>query len=300
MSLMTRARAIAVVFGAALAGSAASFACGNLGEPAFVGSDGGFSVPTVEFSPVAMDASEEEASPGMVPLAGWVRDRETDAALPFALVAIEVGGLDPTNPGAVGPDGALIPTLQIDPFYRYGAVTDDAGGFALDVPNESVGVHVYKSGFFCAVPDAGAVVPGAGRVFVRPEPLPTAEAEAGSGQPTITGFTATPTIVAPGETITMSARVEATSPTTDPLSQQVLAVEPLSGWAGVFAPPVPGTPSQGYPNGIYSRFVVAPLAPGEYTFYLVAATVSCVVSEVAMQTVLVTPTGEAGDDAAGE
>jgi hypothetical protein len=253
-------------------------------------------VSAAVFSPVFGDAAEEGSGPDLIRLAGVVRDRDWDAALPFALVAIEVGGLGQTNPGALGPDGSTVPTLRINPFYQYGSITDDAGGFSLDVPSEPVGIHVYKSGFYCGVPEAGAIFASEGGVLVLPEPLPMAESGSEAAGPTITGFTATPSIVAPGETLTMSARVEAVDPETDPLSEQVLAVEPISNWAGVFAPPEPGTQSTGYPNGIYSRLVPAPLTPGEYTFYLVAATLSCVVSELASQTVLVTATGEAGDE----
>ncbi len=276
---------MAVVVGAGCATAVAPFACGNLGEPAFVGSGGGPAY-TGDFSPPA-DATEDEASPALVPLAGVVRDRETEAGLRFALVAIEIGGLDRANPASGQSDGARVPTLKIDPFYQYGATTDEAGAFSLDVPSEPVGVHVYKSGFFCGVPEAGAILPGSGAVFVEPEPLPNSDA--GPARPAISGFTATPSMLAPGEVITLSAIVEAADPETDPLSEQVLAVEPLSGWAGVFAPPEPGTPGGSYPNGIYSRLVPAPLAPGKYTFYLVAATLSCVTSDLATQTVLVTP-----------
>ena len=74
--------------------------------------------------------------------------------------------------------------------------------------------------------------------------------------------------------VTLTALVKAADAATDPLSEQVLAIEPASGWAGVFAPPLPGTPGLGYPNGVYGRLVPAPLVPGEYTFYMVAATES--------------------------
>ncbi len=293
---MTPAGTIGFVVSVGCATAAVSFACGDLGEPAFVGSDG--AAPPVEVtSPFAFDASEEEAAPNLVSLAGRVRDPDTDAALPFALVAIEMGGLDQTNPAAASPDGAVTPTLVINPLYRYGAMTDDGGAFSLEVPDEPVGVHVYKSGFFCGVPDVGAVTPGDASLLVRPDPLRLMDGGSEIAKPTIEGFTVTPSIAAPGEIVTMSARVEAADPATDPLSDQVVAVEPISSWAGVFAPPEPGTPDAGYPNGIYARLVPAPLVPGEYTFYLVAATRSCVVSEFATQTVLVTPTGEAGDEA---
>jgi hypothetical protein len=294
---MTPARTIALVFGAGWVAATASFACGNLGEPPFVGADG-------EVTPVAppdpmevTDAEEEEASPVLVPLAGVVRDPETDAGVPLAIVAIEVGGLDQTNPAAVGPDGGVVPTLKINPFYQFGTLTDDAGTFSLDVPDLPLGVHVYKAGFVCGVPEAGATHPGETAVLVEPQPLPVTNGGPGPAKPVISGFTLTPAVVAPGDTITMSARVEAADPDADPLSEQVLAVEPLTSWAGAFAPQEAGTEDGGFPNGIYGRLVPAPLTPGEYTFYLVATTRSCVVSELATQTVLVTLTGEAGDEA---
>jgi hypothetical protein len=295
---MGRARPIAFLLGAGCAAAATSFACGDLGEPAFAGDDGGVTPPEF-FDAIAADAAEAEASPTLVPLTGAVLDPDTDAGLPFAVVAIEMGGLDQTNPGNLGADGGIVPTLTINPFYRYGTLTDDAGAFSLDVPSERVGVHVYKSGFFCGVPEAGTITldgPGEARVLVQPEPTSVVDGGTDTKKPTITGFTATPSILAPGEAITLSARVEAADPESDPLSEQVLAVEPVSGWAGAFAPPEPGTDGAGYPNGIYGRLVAAPLTPGKYTFYLVAATRACVVSEVATQTVLVTLTGEGGEE----
>src|SRR5580692_2644353 len=138
---MKRVRAIAFLLGAGCAAAATSFACGDLGEPAFAGDDGGVAPPEF-FDAIATDAAEAEASPALVPLTGAVRDPDTDAGLPFAVVAIEMGGLDQTNPGNLGADGGIVPTLTINPFYRYGTLTDDAGAFSLDVPSERVGVHV--------------------------------------------------------------------------------------------------------------------------------------------------------------
>jgi hypothetical protein len=285
------ALALSVGSGAAVA----SFACGDLGKPAFVGSDGD-ATPTEPSNPIVLDAAEEEASLVLVPLAGVVRDPDTDAALPLAVVAIELGGLDQTNPAAIGPDGGTVPTLMINPFYQYGTITDDAGAFSLEVPRGPVGVHVYKGGFFCGVAEASETRPGKTEVLVKLEPLPVAEGGSTPAKPVISGFTMSPPVVAPGDTIAMSARVEAADPEADPLSEQVVAVEPTSSWAGAFAPPEAGTQEGGFPNGIYGRLVPAPLTPGTYTFYLVAATRSCVVSDLATQTVLVTLTGEAGDE----
>jgi hypothetical protein len=175
-------------------------------------------------------------------------------------------------------------------------MADKAGKFALMVPNESLGVHVYQSGFYCGVPDAGAIQPEAGTITVTPEALPSDDGGP-IGLPTITGFTLTPQVVAPGEIVTMTAYVQAADSAHDPLSEQVLAIEPTSNFAGIFAPPVPGAPDKGYPNGVYGRLVTAPVAPGEYTFYMVATTRACVVSLPVTQKLLVTATGEGGLDA---
>jgi hypothetical protein len=130
---------------------------------------------------------------------------------------------------------------------------------------------------------------------VRPLPLGETDGRA-PPKPSLTGFTIRPQVAAPGETLTIAAQVEAKDPESDPLSEQVVAIEPTSNWAGILAPPVPGSASKGYPNGVYNRLAPAPLAPGEYVYYLVAATEACVVSDVATARVRVTPTGEGGTD----
>jgi hypothetical protein len=286
-------RAIALV--ATVAG-AGPLACGDLGEPAFEGEDSGFplDVGAPVFVPTdgAVEGPMEEAT---VRLQGSVLD-PAGKPIEMALVAIEVGGLNQVDPGAVGPEGGLVATLKIDPYYRFGAVSVKTGKFSLLVPDETLGVHVYTSGFYCGVPDAGAIPAEAGIITVRPEPLPVVDGSP-IARPTITGFTVSPQVASPGEVVTMTALVEAADPKNDPLSEQVLAVEPTSNFAGIFAPPVPGTPGKGYPNGVYGRLVTAPLAPGEYTFYMVAATQACVVSLAATQKLLVTPEGDGSFDA---
>jgi hypothetical protein len=291
-------RAILLFAIAAGAVVASPLACGDLGTPAFEGDEGGilFDVGTPEITP--RDAGEEGGEAAIVQLQGVVLDPTTGKPLGLALVAIEVGGLNQMNPGALGPDGGLVPTVKLDPFYRFGALADEAGSFTVTVPDETLGVHAYANGFYCGVPDAGAIQADAGKVVhVLPQPLPDGAA---SGRPTITDFTIAPDVVAPGDSVTLTAIVAAADPEHDPLSEQVLAIEPTSGWAGAFAPPKPGTPAGGFANGVYGRLVTAPLEPGEYTFYMVATTRSCVVSEPVMQKLLVTPTGDGGFDAAEE
>jgi hypothetical protein len=289
-----RKRGLLLALGLLLLGLSAPLACGDLGEPAFAGLEGG---ATAYSPPPASDASDEkDGAPPTVLLAGTVRNPSGEPIV--ALVAIEVGGLNQENPGAVGPDGGVQPTLKIDPFYQYGTRTDDAGEFSLEVPEGELGVHVYASGFYCGVPEAGAIDPSSGTTKVVTVLRPLLKEDGGMtpAQPTITGFTITPQVAAPGATLTMAAEVEAVDPSLDPLSEEVLAIEPTSSWAGIFAPPVPGTPGVAYPNGVYGRLAVAPAALGEYVYYLVAATEACVVSQVAVARVLVTPTGEGGID----
>jgi hypothetical protein len=294
-------RCLAVLFAAVGLGVATPLACGDLGVPAFETDDGDVlfdasSTPTPEPSDAANEA--EVATAELQGLAAL----SSGAPVGGALVAIEVGGLNLPNPGAVGPDGGTVATLKIDPYYRIGAIADDAGRFSVAVPEGPLGVHVYADGYLCGVPDAGAVTAEAGTVTVTLPPLP-APVGGDSGQsarPVITQFTVQPTVAAPGETVTLTAIVDAVDPAHDPLSEQVLAIEPQTGWAGIFAPPTPGKPGVGYPNGVYGRLVPAPLAPGLYKFYMVAATQACVVSAPASQWLRVTASGEGGLDAPDE
>ena len=281
-SLATRAPGRLIALGVAALLAAAPFACGDLGEAAFEGDDGSILVPPPPNTSTApYDASEDNAAP-TVTLRGEVVGPAN------ALVAFELGGLNRIPPPAKGEDGT-----PLDLYYAYGTSVEDGGHFSVKVPDENVGVHVYASGFFCGVSD-GAVLPTKGSVTITPRPLTRDEAGALPAEPTIVDFTSTPQVVMPGATLTLAATVTAADPEHDPLSAQVVAIEPTSGWAGVFAPPKPGTWGKGYPNGVYGRLVVAPTTPGEYVYYLVAATEACVVSRAAAVHVLVSLTGEGG------
>jgi hypothetical protein len=277
----------------ALAGvGIAPFACGDLGEPAFEGPDGEpTGQPTSTTTMPTTDAETDSTAP-LVRLHGRVHGVARQP--PFALVAIELGGLNQKNPAALGPGGEAEPTVKIDRLYAYGAATDETGAFSLLVPDEKIGVHVYANGFRCGVPEAGAIVPAKEVVSVTPISLTEGDGSAAPQKPTITDFTASPEVVMPGESVTLAAQVEAADPEHDPLSEQVLGIEPATHWAGAFAPPSPGTSGKGYPNGLYGRLVIAPMETGEYVYYLVAATESCVVSEPARVVVRVSISGEGG------
>ncbi len=265
--------------------TSAPFACGDLGQPAFEGVDGSVEI---DGAVQPQDAGEDGALARNVSLSGKVFDKATGAPVPSALVAIELGGLDQPNPASIGADGSTVPTLKINPYYQLGSMTDDAGAFALKVPDEKIGVHVYARGYRCGE----AVSPAGGHaVVVKLEPVPDADGAPPESAPVIGYFSVYPQIVFPGQLMTMSAYVQATAG--DPLSQQVLAIEPTSEWSGVFAPPTPGTQGVGYPNGTYARLTSPPAEPGLYTYYLVAATEACAVSVSGPVPVALTVTGDA-------
>jgi hypothetical protein len=273
--------------------AAAPFACGYLGEPAFTSDDGAVLPPLPTTTEPPFDANEDTGPPSVT-----LRGRVVPP-LP-ALVAIELGGLNRIPPAAETETGAIRPTLQVDPFYTLGTKTEEGGVFSLSVPDEKIGVHVYASGYYCGVPEAGAIEPGTGNISVSPHPLTAGEGGALPPKPIISEFTVTPLAILPGESLTMAAVVTAQDPDHDPLSAQVLAIQPETSWAGVFSPPTPGTWGKGYPNGVYSRLVVGPTTPGTYVYYLVAATEACVVSEPATASVVVSLTGEGGIEDASE
>jgi hypothetical protein len=294
--------AIALVAIVGTGAAVSPLACGDLGQPALEGDEGALSFDAGPPPDIVQgDGGEGGIEAATIALEGRVLDPE-GKPVGMALVAIEVGGLNQVNPFALDPDGGVGKTIKIDPYYRLGAITDEAGRFSLDVPNETLGVHVYKGGFYCGVPDAGAIAAETGSVTVRLVAFEGGTSE----QPTVTGFTIDtgsslePQVAAPGVSVTLAAVVQAADAMADPLSEQVLAIEPKTSFGGAFAPPVPGTPGKSYPNGIYGRLVTAPLDPGEYTYYMIAATQACVVSEPVSRKLLVTPSGEGGFDADAE
>jgi hypothetical protein len=294
-SIALRAISLAALPGAAILGLVMiPMACGNEGEPAFAGPDGTVTCVPTSTPPPDEDA-QTEVGPPLVPLHGRVEGPEGGPLV--ALIAIEVGGLNQEPPGAIG-DGGVKASMLNDPYYTYGTTTVEAGTFSLNVPDEKNGVHVYASGYSCDLPDAEALVPGKHTLVFLPSPLAAGEGGALPAKPSITGFTVTPQVIPPGEALTMAAVVKAPDPH-DPLSEQVVAIEPSTGWAGALAPPTPGIWGKGYPNGVYSRLVIAPTVPGEYIYYLVAATEACVVSEPVTARVVVSLT-DSGLDADAE
>ncbi len=154
------------------------------------------------------------------------------------------------------------------PNYRYSALVDDAGQFSVDVPKGRVGLHTLLEGYLYGsklTTDSTA----SGIVV-------TAEALNGRPAPTAKDFAFTPTDPTEGSELRFTLTVQ--SAANDPLSEEILLAEPVSGLARAFAPPRRGQPGKGFPDGQWSATLTAP-APGSYTYYAQAVSEGCAVSE---------------------
>jgi hypothetical protein len=168
-----------------------------------------------------------------------------------ALLAIQIGG-----------DLPFADTSRPSPYFQLGGVTATDGTADLLVPKEALQVHALARGYAEA---ASTADPPAGITI-------TAKALAPDqllSKPIVSAFTASPTILAAGSPLDVAAQI-ARGPGGDPVSDKILVVEATTGWSGELAPPSPGRLGQGYPEGLYTRRVAAPVAAGTYTYRLVA------------------------------
>lgn len=272
----------AVVIAAALAEACGGGDTGTPAEPGPLESllyDGG--VTRAEASPPA---------PPTVLLAGTVRKPGVDAGASGAFVVAEVGGL--------GPDGGTA-TLDTDTAIRYGNVTGAGGAFGLAVPAGTIGLRVFDPDYLeskTLVMTAPSRDAAPATTTVSLVPLPATDGGK-LRRPTTKGLTISSAIgaivvtyVVPSEPVAFAADVAAGS-TDDPLSGDVILVQPETGWAGALVPPAPAVPDGPYPNGVYSLLVAAPAAVGVYTYTLLAASKSGVTSEPASVVLHVTATG---------
>ena len=208
------------------------------------------------------------------------------APLTHALAAIEEGGLNvPIPDPAFG-----------SPAYRYGAQTGKRaneqdmkkeGAFTILLPAGPKGVHLFVDGYYCGAaaisiePEDGAIQ----RLEVRANEIQPDEVQ----RPVASNLRLDPSPVERGATFTLSVDVVAGT-SEDPLSDQILVVQPeLAFAAALNPPPPPPADEQGVisPDGTWSQTLVAPDAPGPYTYHLVAATQSCVSSAPLTATLVV-------------
>lgn len=211
---------------------------------------------------VACGSSAADTTPGAkggaVTLRGVVLDQKTGSPVAGAIVAVERGGL-------------YLPIAdygQANPAYAFGAVTGADGLFAVDVASGLSGVHAFGNDFLYRGQPFDSN--GGGSITVRIESRAAALLK-----PTITNASLQPKSVAPGAQVTVRADLHA-GVATDPLSDEVLIVEPKTGWAGALAPPSAGSDRDHYPDGAFTRAFAAPTTPGTYTYRLTATTGGCV------------------------
>jgi hypothetical protein len=201
---------------------------------------------------------------GPVQVTGTVVSLLDDGGLvpvPNAMVAAEYGGL-------------YLPWCDLSkasPYYLFGAVTDDAGAFALTARAGQLGFHGFATGQYYS--RAPLNTNKATSVQVVLAPLQPQQVK-----PTISGAAFNATQVAPGAQVTITATVKA-GVATDPLSDETILVEPTQSWAAELDPPSIGKKDD-FPDGMWSRTFAAPSQPGHYVYWLSATTGTCVTSDV--------------------
>jgi hypothetical protein len=208
----------------------------------------------------------------LVHFKGTVVDGVTNQPLANAVVTLEIGGVYVFFSDASRPS----------PYYQYGGITASDGTFDVLVPQEQLGIHTFTSGYLYAgrekIDDPS--VPGTLILSkpIAPEQVPL--------KPSVSAFTATPATVAAGATFVLSANVQKGPAGTDPLSDEIIVVQPDTAWCGEMAPPAPGGHDD-YPDGTYSRTVTAPAKAGTYTYWLATSSAGCIISDNRSTTVTV-------------
>ena len=219
--------------------------------------------PTPAPGQVFVDAGPLDAEagppPALVQVAGTVTT-PSDAGVSGAFVVVEVGGLDRANPASDGGG----PTFAIDPFIRFGAVTDSMGHFSVSgVSAGMVGLHVLD-------PSYAETALLASTATLEGVTLNGLAVDGGGGPPpTMTGLSA-PAFVSPSSEIQFAVN-EAAGSADDPLSEDVFLIEPSAQWAGALIPPTPAVAGGAYPDGAYNRLALSPSQPGVYTYTAIAA-----------------------------
>ena len=219
---------------------------------------------------VGCGGGETDLPPESATLMGQLFDSDTQSPIGGAYVAIERGGIYV----------AIADPSKASPAFQYGALTRADGTFEVVVAGGLVGVHSFIDDHFY------------GSQLVRVDADPTsfvmasAPLQASAVKPTLANPSAVPSTVAPGESFVLSVTAAAGS-ASDPLSDEIVAIEPTTGWAGELDPPSAGSPGVGYPDGLYSRTITAPAEPGTYTYGLAVTTEGCVTGDLTTITLTV-------------
>ncbi len=160
---------------------------------------------------------------------------------------------------------------KASPYYVFGALTDATGHFELDARAGMLGFHSFATGYLYsrALLDTATGLD----VTIAMEPLRPLQPK-----PMVTNAAFDKTTVAASGPVTFSAEVRAADPT-EPLSDEVLLVEPTRGWSAELDPPRVGKKDD-FPNGTWRRTFNAPDKAGTYTYYFSATTATCATSDM--------------------
>ena len=205
-----------------------------------------------------------QESEALAPLRGKVVDVD-GKPIAGSLVFVELCGLYTANPNKA----------LAHPNYRYGAIAGADGSFEVSVPRGPVGLHTFKPGFrYGSLEVADSTAPD---VLVR-----TAALLPNDPVPKVAGFESTAPSVAPRAEIPFRAQVTASSPK-DPISEEVLVLDPRTGVARAFNPPFRRTNDAflaGFPSGTWTAAMPAPAAPGEYEYIFGFTSEHCIVGDI--------------------
>jgi hypothetical protein len=208
----------------------------------------------------------------LVEVRGQVVDAKTNAPVANADVHVELCGIYTGNPDS----------SKGHPNYRGGARTNANGEYSFLAPKGPFGLHVFQSGYRYGpllIPEGGHTV--AQNVRMEPQ-LPFDKV------PTVTKFAASSSTVRPGARFTLSASVNASS-AKDPLSEEVLVLEPVSSLGRAMNPPRRGVQGKGYPDGTWTLEVTAPKTPGAYEYAISVSSEMCITSAREVIAVTVAP-----------
>ena len=201
----------------------------------------------------------------VAPLRGKVVDSASGQPLEGSLVFVELCKLYSVNPNPG----------KGHPNYRYGAIAAKDGSFEVAVPKGKVGLHTFLPGYrYGSLEVADSTAPD---VVVR-----TAALLPGDPRPKVADFLPSAREVKPGESISFAVQVTASSPR-DPISEEVLLLEPSTQVARAFDPPFRRGNDGfgvGFPSGKWSVTMNAPSQPGTYTYRFGMTSEQCIVSEL--------------------
>ena len=229
--------------------------------------EGGYSAAAEPPSFATGDAQADgsDAAVAMMRVRGSVREVDGTTPIPFAVLAIEKDGLyvDNADPS------------RANPSYVYGGRANANGDFDLMLPKGALGIHTFLDNYQYG----RAPLDGDGGVDHILMPI-TMAPRGILAKPSVTGVRAEPSTVDAGDTFFVRALVVAAS-CSDPISEEVLLIEPTTSFSAELDPPCKGKQGQGYPDGEYARLVRAPKVAGDYTYYLTATSEQCITGDVA-------------------